>query len=57
MNKGNKKEAMDLIIVGVAFVFSSPSQISCLNARNQKMVFVFSICGFKNFEVLSRKQR
>ena len=40
--------------VGAAFVFSSPSQISCLNARNQKVVFVFSVCGFKISEDLSR---
>jgi hypothetical protein len=43
--------------VGAAFVFSSPSQISCLNARNRKVVFVFSVCGFKISEDLSRKQR
>jgi hypothetical protein len=43
--------------VGAAFVFFSPSQISCLNAPNQKMVFVSSVCGFKISEVVSRKQR
>jgi hypothetical protein len=42
--------------VGAAFVFSSLSQISCLNARNRKMVFVFSICGFKISEVLSHER-
>jgi hypothetical protein len=43
--------------VGAAFVFSSPSQISGLNAQNQKMVFGFSVCGFKISKVLSRKKQ